>query len=36
MITHTCKEGAVKKALARIAGAAFLKGPPRLLRIEAV
>jgi homoserine dehydrogenase len=36
MITHSCREGAVQKALARIASAKFLKAPPRSLRIEAV
>jgi homoserine dehydrogenase len=36
MITHSCREGAVQKALERIAGAKFLKAPPRSLRIEAV
>ena len=36
MITHSCREGAVQKALARIASAKFMKAPPRSLRIEAV
>ena len=36
MITHSCKEGAVKKAMSRIATAPFMKAPPRLLRIEVV
>ncbi len=36
MITHSCKEGAVQRAMARIATAVFIKAPPRLLRIEAV
>ncbi|HEX3597536.1 MAG TPA: homoserine dehydrogenase [Polyangiaceae bacterium] len=36
MITHSSSEGAVQRALARIATAPFMKTPPRLLRIEAV
>jgi homoserine dehydrogenase len=36
MITHSSKEGAVRKAMERIATAPFMKAPPRLLRIEAV
>jgi homoserine dehydrogenase len=36
MITHACKEGAVRRALARVAKAPFMKAPPRLVRIEAV
>jgi homoserine dehydrogenase len=36
MITHASREGAVQKAMNRIATAPFMKAPPRLLRIEAV
>jgi hypothetical protein len=36
MITHASKEGAVRRAMSRIATAPFMKAPPRLLRIEAV
>jgi homoserine dehydrogenase len=36
MITHSCKEGAVLRALARIGKAPFMKAAPRLLRVEAV
>jgi homoserine dehydrogenase len=36
MITHSCREGAVRRAMARIADAPFMKAPPRLVRIEAV
>lgn len=36
MITHSSREGAVRKAMNRIATAPFMKAPPRLLRIEAV
>jgi homoserine dehydrogenase len=36
MITHSCKEGAVRQALERIAKAPFMKAPPRLMRIEVV
>jgi homoserine dehydrogenase len=36
MITHACHEGSVRRAMGRIAGASFLRAPPRLLRIEAV
>ena len=36
MITHSSAEGAVRRAMNRIATAPFMKAPPRLLRIEAV
>ncbi|HEX4336004.1 MAG TPA: homoserine dehydrogenase [Polyangiaceae bacterium] len=36
MITHSSSEGAVQKAMSRIATAPFMKAPPRLIRIEAV
>lgn len=36
MITHACREGAVQKAMARIARAPFMKAAPRLIRIEEV
>ncbi|HEX2730475.1 MAG TPA: homoserine dehydrogenase [Polyangiaceae bacterium] len=34
MITHTCQEGAVERALSEVAGAGFMKSAPRLIRIE--
>ncbi|HEX7668912.1 MAG TPA: homoserine dehydrogenase [Polyangiaceae bacterium] len=36
MITHFSKEGAVTRALAKVANAPFMKAPPRLIRIEDV
>jgi len=36
MITHHCNEGAVRRAMDRIGKAAFMKAPPRLIRIEDV
>jgi homoserine dehydrogenase len=36
MITHSCREGAVRRAMDRIAKAPFIKAPPRLIRIEDV
>jgi homoserine dehydrogenase len=36
MITHSCTEGAVKRAMAQIAKAPFVKAAPRLIRIEDV
>lgn len=36
MITHVCREGAVRKAMARISRAPFMKAAPRLIRIEEV
>lgn len=36
LITHRCQEGAVRRAVKVIQAKAFLKGPPRLLRIEDV
>jgi homoserine dehydrogenase len=36
MISHSCKEGAVRRAMERIAKAPFMKAAPRLIRIEAV
>jgi hypothetical protein len=36
MITHTCKEGAVRRAMSRIAAAPFIKAAPRLVRVEDV
>jgi len=36
IITHRCSEGAVRKAVKAIEGKAFLKGTPRILRIEDV
>ena len=36
IITHRCREGAVRRAVKAIEGKAFLKGTPRLLRIEDV
>ena len=36
IITHRCGEGAVRRAIAAIQGQAFLKGTPRILRIEDV
>jgi homoserine dehydrogenase len=36
IITHTSSEGAVGRALARVAAEAFMKGAPRLIRIEDV
>jgi len=34
MITHSCREGSVRRAMERIAKAPFIKAPPRLIRIE--
>jgi hypothetical protein len=36
IITHTSKEGAVQRAIAKIGAEPFMKAPPRLLRIEEV
>lgn len=36
IITHSCREGAVRDALERIGREAFMRGKPRLLRIEDV
>ncbi len=36
IITHRCKEGAVRRAVQAIQSQSFLKGTPRLLRIEDV
>jgi homoserine dehydrogenase len=36
MITHSCREGAVRRAMDRIATAPFMRVPPRLVRIEDV
>jgi homoserine dehydrogenase len=36
LTTHVTKEGAVRRALAAIAAEAYLKAPPRLIRIEDV
>ena len=36
IITHRCSEGAVRRAVKAIEGKAFLKGAPRILRIEDV
>jgi len=36
IITHRCSEGSVRRALKTIEGKAFLKGTPRILRIEDV
>ena len=36
IVTHSCREGAVKKALEVVEREEFLKGPPRLIRIEDV
>jgi homoserine dehydrogenase len=36
MITHSCREGSVRRAMDRIAKAPFIKAPPRLIRIEDV
>jgi homoserine dehydrogenase len=36
MITHSCREGSVRRAMDRIAKAPFIKAPPRLIRIEEV
>lgn len=36
MITHTCREGSVRAALEEVAGAGFMKSPPRMIRIEDV
>jgi len=36
IITHRCREGAVRRAVKAIEGQAFLKGTPRSLRIEDV
>jgi homoserine dehydrogenase len=34
MITHSCAEGAVTRALSQVAGARFMQRAPRLIRIE--
>jgi homoserine dehydrogenase len=34
MITHSCREGSVRRAMERIGKAPFIKAPPRLIRIE--
>jgi hypothetical protein len=36
IITHTSREGAVRRAIAAVEQNSFLKGPPRLIRIEDV
>jgi homoserine dehydrogenase len=36
MITHSCHEGPVRRAMERIGKAPFIKAPPRLIRIEDV
>jgi homoserine dehydrogenase len=36
IITHTCREGAVRQALDAVAREGFMRGAPRLLRIEVV
>ena len=36
IITHVCSEGAVRRAIKVIQGQSFLKGTPRILRIEDV
>ena len=36
IITHSCREGAVRDALDAIAREGFMRGQPRLLRIEDV
>jgi homoserine dehydrogenase len=36
ILTHVCREGAVRRAIAGVQSKAFLKGAPRLLRIEEV
>jgi len=36
IITHRCSEGAVRRTVKAIEGKAFLKGTPRILRIEDV
>jgi homoserine dehydrogenase len=36
IITHTSQEGAVRRAIAAVQQKSFLKGPPRLIRIEDV
>jgi homoserine dehydrogenase len=36
IITHRCSEGSVRRAVTAIQGKAFLKGTPRILRIEDV
>ncbi len=34
MLTHRCDEGAIKAATRSVAGASFMKHPPRFMRIE--
>ena len=34
IISHRCREGAVKKAIAAVVNAPFMKRPPRFMRIE--
>ena len=34
ILTHRCAEGAVKAATRAVAGASFMKRPPRFMRIE--
>ena len=36
IITHTCREGQLKRALASVADEAFMRSPPRFIRIEKV
>jgi hypothetical protein len=36
IITHVCKEGAVRRAVEEIGSKPFLQGAPRILRIEDV
>jgi homoserine dehydrogenase len=36
IITHQCREGAVREALDEIASASFMRAVPRLIRIEDV
>ena len=36
IITHMSREGAVRRAIAAVQKQSFLKGPPRLIRIEDV
>jgi homoserine dehydrogenase len=36
ILTHSCREGSVRRALAGVQSKAFLKGAPRLIRIEEV
>jgi hypothetical protein len=36
IVTHQSREGSVRRALETISRAPFMKGPPRLIRIEDV